>query len=359
MSDEIVIESSQGPYSVNFVSNAFEELVNKPLLKKHFIIDSNIAIIYQEQLKLILQSGSVLIINATESAKTLDSFTSYVESLVDQSIRRDHCLVAIGGGIIQDISSFLATTLLRGVQWEFYPTTLLSQADSCIGSKSSINVGSVKNILGTFCPPRKITIDTELLNTLTNIDIRSGIGEMLKVHAIAGTDFYNQIATSYENLLTDNTVLKKFLIQSLKIKKNIIEVDEFDKGIRNVMNYGHSFGHALETATNFLIPHGIAVTIGMDLANYVAVQLGYVSSVHFDRMHSILMENSTGFHSTKIPLDLFIGALTKDKKNFGNQLSLILPNSDGTPQRVSVNNSPEFYGYCTDYFSSVLKNGKS
>jgi 3-dehydroquinate synthase len=325
--------------------------------QRHFIVDANVAALYREDLAPILSNASTLVIDATEAAKTLDRFTDYVEVLVSQSVRRDHLLVAIGGGIIQDITAFLATTLLRGVHWEFYPTTLLAQADSCIGSKSSINVGNAKNILGTYCPPDRIIIDPELLRTLKEVDVRSGIGEMLKVHAIAGPNTFDEIAANYEFLQGDHKTLLHFIRRSLEIKKVIIEVDEFDTGARNVMNYGHSFGHAIEAATEFGVPHGIAVTIGMDLANHVAVCMGRVHDSHFERMHPVLMENSRGFHNVKVPMATFLAALAKDKKNIGIQLKVILPDASGVPQMVVIDNSPEFQGICSDYFTKVLAHG--
>jgi 3-dehydroquinate synthase len=357
VSEEIVIQSHRGPYEVRFSHGALRQLAAESLEKRHFIVDANVASIYREDLEPILCNSSTLVIEATEPAKTLDRFTGYVESLISQSIRRDHLIVAIGGGIIQDITAFLATTLLRGVPWEFYPTTLLAQADSCIGSKSSINVGSAKNILGTYCPPCRITIDPELLQTLAEVDVRSGIGEMLKVHAIAGPRHYDEIAATYEQLISDRNVLRHFINRSLEIKKAIIEADEFDTGVRNVMNYGHSFGHAIEAATDFFVPHGIAVTIGMDIANHIAVQLGRVSHSHFERMHATLMRNSQGFHSVEVPQDRFFAALGKDKKNVGAQLSLILPDAAGVPQRTVIDNTQAFRCACVNYFSEVLTHG--
>ncbi len=356
--DSLIINSHRGQYRVKFSQNAFADLVSDSNENKHFLIDANIASLYGTSLAPILKNSSTLIIEATEAAKSLDRFTGYVENLVDKEVRRDHLIVAIGGGIIQDIAAFLASTFLRGIKWEFYPTTLLAQADSCIGSKSSINVGNIKNILGTYRPPESITIDPEILKTLSEFDMRSGIGEMLKVHAIKGVAYFDEICSDYENLLENKELLIKYIYQSLNIKKTIIELDEFDTGIRNVMNYGHSFGHAIEAATNFAVPHGIAVTIGMDIANYVAVQLGRVSQDHFDRMHLILMKNSNGYHSIKVPLDDFFSALGKDKKNIGSKLSLILPDANGVPQRTIIDNSKEFTNFCAKYFSSILLNGK-
>ncbi len=357
MSEALVIQSHRGPYTVHFVQEALRGLASESMEKRHFIVDANVATLYREDLAPILNNASTLVIDATEAAKTLDCFTDYIEILVSQSVRRDHLLVAIGGGIIQDITAFLSTTLLRGLHWEFYPTTLLAQADSCIGSKSSINVGNAKNILGTYCPPDRITIDPDLLLTLTEVDVRSGIGEMLKVHAIAGPKAFDEISAAYGVLQSDREALLHFIHHSLEIKKAIIEVDEFDTGSRNVMNYGHSFGHAIEAATEFGVPHGIAVTIGMDLANYAAVRMGRVHDSHFERMHPVLMENSRGFHNIEIPLAAFLAALGKDKKNVGSQLKLILPDTAGIPQMVVTDNSPEFHTICADYFTKVLTHG--
>lgn len=357
MSEALVIQSHRGPYAVRFSQGALQQLAAESPEKRHFIVDANVAAIYRDALTPILDTGSTLVIEATEPAKTLDRFTAYVETLVSQSVRRDHRIVAIGGGIIQDITAFLATTLLRGLRWEFYPTTLLAQADSCIGSKSSINVGTTKNILGTYCPPDRITIDPELLLTLSELDVRSGIGEMLKVHAIAGPKAFDEIAAVYSQLQSNREVLLSFIIRSLQIKKSIIEIDEFDTGPRNVMNYGHSFGHAIEAATGFGVPHGIAVTIGMDIANHVAVCMGRVADSHFERMHPILMENSRGFHNITIPKEQFLAALGKDKKNLGARLNLILPDAFGIPQRVIVENSPELHDICAGYFTKVLIHG--
>lgn len=357
MSETLVIKSHRGPYSVHFIKGALQQLVSESPEQRHFIVDANVAALYRDSLTPILTSSTTLVIEATEAAKTLDCFTRYVEALVKQSVRRDHQIVAIGGGVIQDITAFLATTLLRGLRWEFYPTTLLAQADSCIGSKSSINVGTAKNILGTYCPPMRITIDPSLLQTLEEVDVRSGIGEMLKVHAVDGPSCYDEIAAAYERLQCDRELLLHFIRRSLEIKRSIIQVDEFDTGPRNVMNYGHSFGHAVEAATEFSVPHGIAVTIGMDLANHVAVCMGRVAVCHFDRMHPVLMSNSRGFHLVEVPHEGFMSALCKDKKNVDSRLSLILLDASGVPQRAVIDNTPEFRAICKDYFTGILAHG--
>lgn len=353
---EMHIQSHKGTYTVQFLDNAFTHLKGTIDPGNHYVIDKKVADIYKEQLSGILASPSVLLIEATESNKRLDKFTGYIERLVEKGIRRNHTLIAIGGGIIQDIVCFLATTLLRGVPWYFYPTTLLAQSDSCIGSKSSINVGKIKNILGTFTPPDKIFIDTKVLKTLEPHDICSGIGEMLKVHGIDGPESFFIISRDYRKMKADFSVMEKYIRASLLIKKELIEADEFDKGPRNIMNYGHSFGHAIESASEFAIPHGIAVTMGLDMAAYMAWKMGISTRAVFEDNHPVLAENYKGYNKIPIPHAQFFGAIGKDKKNLGDQLKLILPDKEG---RVFIDlypNNDTFKTHCITFLENELKN---
>jgi 3-dehydroquinate synthase len=164
--DAISIQSHKGPYLVNFGEKPLLENTHLFSGTQHFLVDSFVAQIHQEKLGRILTNSNTILIEAHEERKSLEMLAPVIERLVVNGVRREHCLVAIGGGVIQDITCFIASTLLRGVRWRFIPTTLLAQADSCIGSKSSINLGAVKNILGTFCPPELIHIDTSFLKTL-------------------------------------------------------------------------------------------------------------------------------------------------------------------------------------------------
>jgi 3-dehydroquinate synthase len=347
----LVVASHAGPYRVEFDEQALAKLDESPPANAHVIVDQRVAELYAKELGRVLEGPSVVVLQATEEAKSLERFPGYFEHLVARGVRRDHVLLAIGGGIIQDVTSFLAAVLMRGLEWRFYPTTLLAQADSCIGSKSSINVGRIKNILGTFTPPSEVTIATAVLSTLDERDIRSGIGEILKVHAIEGPESFDRVAKEYRLLLEDRPVLTAAIHRSLEIKRRIIEVDEFDLGARNVMNYGHSFGHAIESATDFAVPHGIAVTIGMDMANHVAAALGRAPTEQFDRMHPTLAVNYAGFENIGIPLDAFLSAIAKDKENVGDALRLVLPDPTGSVRVVEQPNDDAFRAACADYLA--------
>lgn len=354
MFEKLTIQSHKGPYSVSFDSSL---LANAGMLLNghpHFLVDANIARLYAVPLRNILTHKNTVVIEATEENKSIEGIIPVVERLVENSVRRDHVLTAIGGGIIQDITCYIASTLLRGMPWTFVPTTLLSQADSCIGSKSSINLGKTKNILGTFNPPNQIHVCADFLDTLEDKDIRSGIGEILKVHAIDSVAAFDQVAADYSALLTDRNTLLAYVRKALLIKQRFIELDEFDRGVRNVFNYGHSFGHAIEAATDFAMPHGIAVTLGMDMANRIAVLRGLVSPQHFHRMHDVLCKNYAPFARASIPLGRMLTALLKDKKNTSSKLVLILPvGPEATVERVEVSPDADFQAQCQLFLEEV------
>jgi len=319
------IDSYKGKYSLEIKDNFTDLSGSIKELDNHFIVDSKVAHLYKKQLKFIDSGRSKYLIDANEDNKSIEKVIPIFRHLVDHGVKRNHTIVAIGGGITQDIACFIASTLLRGIDWTLIPTTLLAQADSCIGSKSSINLGETKNIIGTFNPPKKILLSTLFLETLETKDINSGIGEMIKVHAIDGPTSFDSIAKDFDGFLENFDLIKKYIFRSLKIKKRYIEKDEFDKGVRNIFNYGHSFGHAIESATNFSIPHGIAITIGMDMANQIALDRGLIDEKNYLRMSTTLSKNYSGYSKVSIGFKSFYQALLKDKKNTSTHLALILP----------------------------------
>lgn len=353
--ESLSIQSHKGLYEVEFHADDWELINSVASQSAHFLVDVRIAELYAQQLAPVLSQPTTLLIEATEKSKTYEQVGDVINRLVENGVRRQHRLIAIGGGVIQDITCFIASTLLRGIPWEFFPTTLLAQADSCIGSKSSINLGDVKNVLGTFNPPNRVVILSSFLATLEIQELHSGIGEMLKVHAIAGPASFDSIAGKYDALMTDFHVLLNFIRESLKIKQRYIEADEFDQGIRNIFNYGHSFGHAIESATRNEVPHGIAVTLGMDIANFVAARRGLTSTAHFDRMHPTLAKNYAAYRDVAIPFERMLSALAKDKKNTTAQLGLIMPMGEhASIERVYITPDEGFRADLQAYFNEIM-----
>jgi len=201
-----------------------------------------------------------------------------IERIVKLESRKETNIVVIGGGITQDVSCFAASVLYRGVDWYFVPTTLLAQADSCIGSKSSINMIPYKNLIGTFYPPKKIIICTEFVSTLPDKEFKSGLGEIAKCALLSGKEAFAEFAGNVDDILAgDREKLQLGIMRTLTYKKGLIEIDEFDEGIRNILNYGHTFGHAMESASEYRIPHGQAVSMGMLVANSVSAKRGYIT----------------------------------------------------------------------------------
>jgi 3-dehydroquinate synthase len=349
--DRLSIKSYKGDYSVEFTSDAFAAVQTLPVDKTQLIVDQKVFDLYRAHFEKYLADFKKVFINAEEAEKDIDQISKYVRVLSANGVKIDHTLVAVGGGITQDITCFLAATMFRGMSWIFVPTTLLAQADSCIGSKSSINVGSLKNLLGTFTPPRQIFLDVGFLRTLEAKDIASGTGEILKVHMIKGIEYFERAIVDLHAMKTDFQVLQNYIAASLRYKKELIELDEMDKGPRNVMNYGHSFGHAIESATSFGIPHGIAVTMGMDMANYQSMKMGRITEADFFKWHTALRENYRDFENVPLDRGIFSSSLKKDKKNTGSLLSLILVRRQGPIEKIGVAPDAEFQKNCDEFFA--------
>ena len=351
------IVSHKGEYTAEFKTEPWDTIQNLSISKTHFIVDSLLYHeLYHQKLRECIPTNKVFCIEASESNKALEKMPFYVEELINSNVKRGTKLIAIGGGIIQDICCFLSATLFRGLDWAFFPTTLLAQADSCIGSKSSINCGKIKNIIGTFTPPNEVYVCSQFLGTLSEVEIQSGIGEILKAHAIAGKSSFDDACNQYEKMFHDADLLQKFIKNSLEIKKRYIEQDEFDRGPRNIFNYGHTFGHAIEAATSFNIPHGVAVSMGMDLANFFAAKKDISSDAWFDKFHPTLEKNYKKFNKEKINFEIFLEAISKDKKNESKgNAKLILPDQEGKINPYQIPIDEKFKKICQSFFGEYVR----
>lgn len=333
---EFKVKSNIKDYSVIFVDDFSKPLIKDSSGESFLVIDQNVFNLYKHKFEGLLREGRFLVVEATELNKTLNYVNHVVRFLINHNIKRNNKLIAIGGGIIQDITGFVSSILFRGIEWIFYPTTLLAQGDSCIGSKTSINVDDFKNQLGTFYPPSHIVVDVNFLKTLTLADIKSGFGEVIKVHLLDGEKSLEYVDSHYEEAFLEPAVMKNLILRSLMIKKDIIEKDEFDKDYRNILNYGHTFGHAIESVTNYEVSHGQAVTMGMDIANYVSLERGMLSDKSCEMMRTVLLKNYPDYSFRKGQRDSFLIALTKDKKNVDENLTAILTEGPGKMRKVKI-----------------------
>lgn len=323
MSDSFIVKSSIQDYEVHLIDSLVASLNEIYRDGDYIIVDNRVAQLNAD-LEEALEGKKVIRIDALEKTKSYEGVIPFIQELITNGFKRNNRLFAIGGGITQDVTAYIASILYRGVGWIFFPTTLLAQGDSCIGSKTSINFREFKNQVGGFYPPISIHIDANYLLTLTERDIRSGVGEMAHYYFVAGPEDVSYFETQFEVALKDQSNLKELIQRSLSIKKGYIEIDEFDKKERIVFNYGHTFGHAIESITNYGIPHGVAVSFGMDMANYISLKKGYISEEELNRAHSVFQTIWSGYSIKDLDLSELLNAMQKDKKNENGRLGLIL-----------------------------------
>lgn len=331
------IKSTFKEYEVLFEDNYdfFTELSSKP--NSAFVIDKKVYELYKECFSAIPESVLTLV-EATEENKVIDTALSICEKITAISAKRNTTLISIGGGIIQDITGFVANITYRGIHWIFVPTTLLAACDSCIGGKTSLNYKKFKNLLGTFYPPDEIRICPQMFQTLSDRDFKSGLGEVVKFNIMSGEDGLADIETYISKLLTkDPVTINKFVEKSLSFKKTFIEVDEFDYDERIKLNFAHTFGHAIEVISEYKIPHGTAVAIGMIMANRIAMNRGWLADDIVRRSEHVLLEViDIDISLLEQPLDAYMQAIRKDKKQVGDSLTAVLIKSYGPEGELAV-----------------------
>ncbi|MEL4307322.1 AroB-related putative sugar phosphate phospholyase (cyclizing) [Joostella sp. CR20] len=348
------IKSKVHNYSVYFKENIKESLLAEVEEGDFFIIDSNIRKLYGEIFNDFLLKYNFYEVEANEGIKSYKGIIPLIDTLIRNGFKKNNKLFSIGGGITQDVTSFISSVLYRGVKWVFIPTSLLAQGDSCIGSKTSINFDEFKNQIGGFYPPNKIFIDVNFLKSLPKADFNSGLGELCHYIILSSKRDFDMVKESYDLVINDRKKLKEIIYTSLNIKKGYIEEDEYDTGIRQLLNYGHSFGHAIESITNYKIPHGIAVAIGMDMANYVSVQYGLLDLSTRNYIKEFLKKIWYGYSLENITVQTLLHALSKDKKNVGVNLGLILLLDFGKAEKKIIPPDENLVNYLENYLNEEL-----
>ncbi len=295
-----------------------------------YFIDEEFYRIYKNDVDAFVGDDVMVVIPAQEQNKSYLKLAEYYRALIEKKFTRADMLVTFGGGVLQDISGFIASTLYRGVKWVFFPTTLLAQADSCIGSKTSINFDDSKNLIGTFYPPDVVINDMSFIRTLSPEQFNSGLGEIIKFHLMSDETGY-ALLRQYLQFpdLRKNRLFKKIIHSTLRIKYSYFKGDEFDSGRRNLLNYGHCFGHALESATNFGVSHGEAVMVGMGFADLISLKRGLMSREKYDEYESILQKYYPHFDIGRTSADDILYHLGRDKKRVGKGLTMILSQDIG------------------------------
>lgn len=341
MSASFSITSSTGTYDVQVAEGSLERALNA---------EEGTLVIADEFFRPRLTGLALepIFLPATEPEKSLDRMTGLIEEMRGRSATRRTKLTAIGGGVIQDIVAFAASVYMRGLEWSYVPTTVLAMVDSCIGGKSSINVGEYKNLVGTFHPPQHIYIDPALAETLPRDQFASGLIEAVKICFCRGADSFEKHLSFGPSTTMSTSALEQVIVNSLLAKKHFIEIDEFDQKERLLLNFGHTFGHAIEGASHYAIPHGTAVGLGILCAITFQRQRAIVFAGlpeipglehHLNEMISKL--DGVGKILKAESTSEIMKRLASDKKHTPNQFTLILPNSKGDVVLERINKNPD------------------
>lgn len=250
--------------------NSYDIIVERGILEKageHInlnrrvlvVTDSGVPAIYAQTLAKHCKSPIICTVESGEASKSIEPFTKLLHIMLDNDFSRKDCVVAVGGGVVGDLSGYVASAYMRGVDFYNIPTTLLSQIDSSIGGKTAINFGGIKNIVGAFYQPKKVLIDPELLKTLPERQISNGLAEAVKMALTSDKELFE----IFENkVIKDN--IDEIIIRSLNIKKSVVEQDEKESGIRKILNFGHTIGHGIESSVNMEeLFHGECVALGL------------------------------------------------------------------------------------------------
>jgi len=298
------------------------------------VSDGNVAPLYAQRLHdaLARVPGTplhceALTLPAGEAHKNLDAVSKVLDALARLGATRDACVLALGGGVVGDIAGFAAACWMRGIDFVQFPTTLLAMVDSSVGGKTGVDHSTGKNLIGAFHQPRAVIADLGTLATLPDRELRAGVAEVVKTACIGDADFFDWLEAHVDALLAaDSEILTHAIARCCRFKAGVVERDERESGERALLNFGHTFGHAIETETGYdALLHGEAVAIGMLLAARLSAQLGMADAADTERLRALL--DRIGLPTeppSGIAADALLSRMQMDKKNRAGALRLIL-----------------------------------
>lgn len=312
-------------YSEVYVGGV-SDLLPRLLPDKRVIVisDTNIDRYYHS----VLEPFDHILIGLGESSKTLLTVDTIYRRLIELGADRSTFILGIGGGIVTDITGFVAATYMRGVEFGFVSTTLLGQVDASVGGKNGVNVDGYKNMVGTFRQPRFVICDVNMLRTLPKREFRSGLAEVIKSGIIADKELFEMLENAdFAALQRDTALLQQIVYRAISVKASIVERDECETGDRRLLNLGHTLAHAIEKSSSKM-NHGEAVAVGLSLIADIAARNSLLEQCDNERVQSVL--NRVGF-SLEAPVakNQMLKAVSKDKKSEGNSIYVVLPRAIG------------------------------
>lgn len=335
------------------LSNA--ELLNQHMTATNLLIITNevVAPLYLQKLKNALPAKKLheLVLPDGEHTKSMSTLNEVFDALVSARLNRDAAILALGGGVIGDMAGFAAACYQRGVDYYQVPTTLLSQVDSSVGGKTAVNHPGGKNLIGAFHQPRCVIADTQALNTLSDRELRAGFAEVIKYGLVRDPAFFAWLEQNTQQVLSrDPSTLTYAIKRCCELKAEVVDVDEREHGLRAILNFGHTFGHAIENALGYgEWLHGEAVAAGMVLAANMSLRLGYLTEFDYQRTITLLSSSGLPIQAPRIGVEKARQLMGMDKKVLGGKLRLVLLRTLG--EAVVTNDYPE------DVFAATLEQG--
>jgi 3-dehydroquinate synthase len=345
----LTIASSQGDYAVEPFADVTSLAAAVAALPAPFVIvDERVASLYGDAFAAFAHAPRH-VLTATEAEKTLHGVERALLALQAAGGSKRTTIVAIGGGITQDVATLSAHLWYRGVPYVYVPTTLLAMADSCIGAKCAVNLGAFKNQLGTFQSPRRVLVCERFADTLADDDVRSGYGEIVKLALIDSAAAFAKVRGDVTAGGFRSASMSAHVRASLETKRRIIEIDEHERDLRRILNFGHTFGHALEAVTNNAVPHGIAVAWGLDVANFVAWRRGLLARAVYDEVHAFVAQCFAFRGAGPYDAAAIFAAMARDKKAAGGSVALILARGLGDVRVVPTALDAQLEADVADY----------
>jgi 3-dehydroquinate synthase len=335
------IDVNLGPnsYSINIDSGILAEtgqkltemgLKDKAVIITNPVVEKLYCAAIRQSLETTGFKTTVLVVPDGEENKSLESAGKLYQQLAEFGAERTTPVLALGGGVIGDLAGFVAATYMRGVPLVQLPTTLLAQCDSSIGGKTAVNHGRLKNEIGAFYQPKTIITDITVLKTLPADELVNGLGEVIKYAVIKDKQFFEYLENNLDRAKAlDNNVLETIVAKSAQIKAEIVESDEKDMGLRNILNFGHTLGHAVESVSNFKIAHGQGVSIGMVVAAKIAVKLNIMTEPETIRLTNLLAKAGLKTHLPGNDIQQLLQTMRLDKKVQSGKIRFILPRRIG------------------------------
>jgi len=321
----------QSRYDIHISKNISKSILNKHLGNKNKVLvitDNGVPKKYIKELKNKINNKNITIftLNKGEKSKSFSSYKKILNKLLELKFDRSDIIIAIGGGVVGDIAGFSAATYLRGIRYIQIPTTLLAQVDSSVGGKTAINVIQGKNLVGAFYNPSLVLISTSFLGTLSKDEYKSGLGEVVKYALIGNKKLKNIIEKNSQDIINRNeSVLKIIIEESIKTKSKIVTEDEKESGIRAILNFGHTFGHAIEAHNNYKnITHGAAITLGMVIASKLSFFEGHINNYQLDNIVNLIDSLELNTDHSKYKYSQLKQYFLSDKKIKDGKLNLIL-----------------------------------